>query len=124
MAGRLPLGPTERTAQLIQKAYAGSYDIYSYRCDWYAVPTGGEPFDPQRPEWAASRDCLRADTRAELERLIRLVRFIHWVPEIIRGGFRRLKLIAGGCLEIVGVRPERPSSRTRRRLTRHSNEQA
>jgi hypothetical protein len=107
-------GPDERTVRLVEKAFAGSYDVYSYRCDWYAVPTCGEVFDLQRAKSGSYRRCLRADSRAEIERLARLAKLIDWLPEVIRGGYRRLRIIAGACLEILGVGPDRPVIQTTR----------
>jgi glycosyltransferase involved in cell wall biosynthesis len=101
-------GPGERTVRLVEKAFARSYDIYSYRCDWYAVPTSDEPLDLDRAKAGLYRRCLRADTREEVERLVRLARWVDWLPEKVRGGYRRLRLIAGGCLELIGVGPDRP----------------
>jgi hypothetical protein len=100
-------GPEERTAQLVEKAYAGSYDLYSYRCDWYAVPAG-ESFDLQRAASGSYRRCLRADSRSEIERLVRLVKWIDWLPEVVRGRYRRARIIAGACLELIGAGPDRP----------------
>ncbi len=94
--------------RLVEKAFARSYDIYSYRCDWYAVPTSDEPLDLDKAKAGRYRRCLRADTREEVERLVRLARWVDRLPEKVRGGYRRLRIIAGGCLEFAGIGAERP----------------
>jgi hypothetical protein len=100
--------PENRTPQLIRKAVANSYDVYTYRGDWYAVPTGGEAFDPERASSGAFRRCLRAGSQAEIEQLIRLAKRVDWVPEIVRGGYRRARAIAGRCFEAFGGPSDRP----------------
>jgi hypothetical protein len=102
------IGPGERTVRLVEKAYARAYDVYSYRCDWYAIPTSNEPLDLDRAKSGAYRRCLRADSREEIERLVRLAQMVDWLPEKVRGGYRRLRIIVAACLELLGFGPQRP----------------
>jgi hypothetical protein len=109
-------GSGDRTPQLMQKAFRHSYDVYTYRGSWYGIPTCAETFDPVKANAASYRRCLRADSKQKLEHLIQLVRLIDWMPEIVRGGCRRARIIAWACLEMLGLGFDRPVIQNTRSL--------
>jgi hypothetical protein len=100
----------------VQKAFARSYDVYTYRGDWYGIPTCAETFDPAKAKAAVYRRCLRADSQQKLEQLIQLARLVDWMPEIVRGGCRRAKIIVWACLDRLGLGFDRPVIQNTRSL--------
>ncbi|MGE5191172.1 MAG: hypothetical protein ACM3U2_01640 [Deltaproteobacteria bacterium] len=92
----------ERSPRLAEKAFRGRFDLYCFSGCWYAIPTGGETFDPQKAKAGAYERCLRAQTREQLESLIAAS-----VPQGGTNGAGRWRLPGPGTLASVGRRAVR-----------------
>ncbi|HEY3964777.1 MAG TPA: hypothetical protein VGM05_09535, partial [Planctomycetaceae bacterium] len=61
---------TGEKPRLVQKATRG-FDVYFTSGSWFAIPTCGDPFDSNKAKSGDYLPCLRADSRDELELMIR-----------------------------------------------------
>jgi hypothetical protein len=93
---------------LINKAIHGTFDVYSYRGGWYAIPTCDETFDPDKVKAGFYSPCLRGNSRVDLDRTIRRHQRCKGVQRALNAGNKLSQKLWRGSLELVGFRFDLP----------------